>query len=82
MVKHRKIVAYYLDRYPKYCKECPAFSCSPYRCHNEVGMVADCELGYMAGRDMRDFTGTWLFDDCRIWRDNRVTVKSEPEDGE
>lgn len=59
-MRYRMTVKYELERYPAMCSECPAFEKHPYSCHNERGEEADCRLGYMKGRDMRDFTG--LFD--------------------
>lgn len=39
---------------PETCGKCPFYKESPYTCHNERGMVADCKMGYMDDKDMRD----------------------------
>ena len=54
-IKYKKNVSYEMERYPENCKECPCFSTTPYRCMNECGEEGHCELGYMDGKDMRDF---------------------------
>jgi len=74
MIKCKKTVCYELSKYPEKCKECPAFSTSPYACQNERGEVAHCELGYMAGQDMRDFSGYKKYSRCRIEQDKRVII--------
>ena len=72
-IKYKKYVTYEMERYPEYCKECPAFKQTPSFCHNERGMEADCELGYMCG-DMRDFVGNIKYNKCKIENDTRVRV--------
>ena len=74
MIKCKKYITYEIERYPEYCKECPAFEQTPYSCHNERGMEADCELWYMSGADMRDFTGNLKYDKCKIETDERRKV--------
>lgn len=61
-----------LKRLPKNCADCPMFSLSEYRCHNERGDQGNCKLGYMKGADMRDFTGKSLYSGCRLLIDERV----------
>lgn len=73
-MKIKNIVSYQIERYPATCVECPAFSEQPYSCHNERGMEADCALGYMAGHDMRDYSGKFLFPGCKIRHDDRVRL--------
>jgi len=72
MIKYK--VCYEMERYPEKCRECPAFSTSPYICHNESGEEADCQLGYMDGQDMRDFSGYRRHSKCKIEQDKRVTI--------
>jgi hypothetical protein len=74
MVKHKKSISYEMERYPNTCDECPAFRLFPYQCHNEYGMEASCELGFMRGKDMRDFNGRTRFKDCWIELSKRVTI--------
>lgn len=73
-IKHKKCITYEMERYPIKCNECPAFNQKPYNCHNERGWEATCELGYMNGRDMRDFVGIIKLPTCEIETDNRVKV--------
>lgn len=73
-MKYKKTITYEIEHYPKRCNECPAFRQTPYVCHNERGIEADCELGYMNGSDMRDFYGRVKFSGCCIEDDERVTV--------
>lgn len=73
-IKCIKYITYKMERYPEKCNECPAFKQSPYTCHNERGMEANCELGYMDGKDMRDFDGRIKFKNCSITTDDRVKV--------
>lgn len=61
----KKKTLYGVTEIPKNCKECPAFSQTPYSCHNERGMEAHCSLGFMTG-DMRDFSGRTRYEGCRI----------------
>lgn len=76
-IKCRKWVTYEMERYPENCKECPCFSQTPYSCMNERGMEADCDLGYMYGQDMRDFSGRTRHSKCRIEQDNRVRIMNK-----
>lgn len=39
---------------PNRCGECPFYSLTTYRCHNERGFMPQCSLGYMDHEDMRD----------------------------
>lgn len=73
-IKYKKHISYEIERYPERCNECPAFKRQPYSCHSERGMEAVCELGYMNGKDTRDFMGSVICPDCNIEHDNRVTV--------
>ncbi len=77
MIKFKKSVLYEIERYPNFCEECPAYSEHRYRCHNECGTVSDCELGYMAGRDMRDYNGKRFFIGCGMRHDKRVVIKED-----
>ena len=74
MVKHKKYIKYEMQRYPEKCKECPAFKRTPYSCHNERGVEGGCELGYMNGKDMRDFTGNIRFSNCNIENNEKVII--------
>ena len=74
MMPHHIQTTYVLEHYPTKCAECPAFRLTPYSCHNERGVEAQCLLGYMGGHDMRDFTGGRLFPGCRIQENPNVTV--------
>ena len=51
---------------PKTCRECEHFFQTDYICHNERGKEAHCTEGYMAGHDMRDFSGVCRFEGCRL----------------
>lgn len=73
-IEFKKEVHYTMNRYPENCGECPAFSTSAYQCHNERGWEGHCDLGYMKGFDMRDFTGGQLFRCCMIKADKRVVI--------
>ena len=73
-IKYKKKVLYEMERYPENCKECPCFSTTPYRCMNECGEEGHCELGYMNGKDMRDFYGKIRFKECGIEDDIRVSI--------
>lgn len=73
-IKYKKNVSYEMERYPEKCKECPCFSTTPYRCMNECGEEGHCELGYMDGKDMRDFYGRIKFKECGIEKDARVVL--------
>lgn len=75
MIKCDKYITYEMERYPTHCRECPAFIQTPYLCHSERGLEADCELGYMAGADMRDFGGSTRYSKCQIENDTRVVIK-------
>lgn len=77
MVKYKKHITYEIERYPDRCNECPAFKQTPYSCHNERGMEAHCELGYMNGKDMRDFDGRTKFKECWIGIDKRVVLMDQ-----
>ena len=77
MIEYEMIVKYELNRYPKNCKECPAFKEYPYQCHNERGMEGDCLLGYMAHSDMRDFSGNIRFKDCDIENNPDVMIRGK-----
>lgn len=74
MIKHIVYQRWEMERYPEFCKECPAFHTHPYRCHNEFGFEGKCMLGYMAGHDMRDFSGTSRFSECKIENNPNVTL--------
>lgn len=74
MIKHKVYQRWGIERFPKCCKECPAFHQRPYTCHNERGLEAECQLGYMAGHDMRDFHGNTRFSGCKIESDPNVTI--------
>lgn len=74
MIKHRVQMRWEMERYPQYCKECPAFHTHPYTCHNEFGFEGECMLGYMADHDMRDFRGLNRFGGCRIETDPNVVI--------
>lgn len=76
-IKYRKKVLYEMERYPERCKDCPCFSTTPYRCMNECGDEGHCELGYMDGKDMRDFYGRIKFKNCGIENDTRVTLMKD-----
>lgn len=65
-IKYKKFVSYEMSCYPKKCKECPAFS--------QTGIEGRCELGYMDGHDMRDFSGNRKYGNCRIESDERVKI--------
>ena len=41
---------------------------------NEKGMEARCELGYMDGKDTRDFYGNIKCSSCMIEEDDRVKL--------
>lgn len=70
-----------MERYPRFCKECPAFRTQLYSCHNERGFEATCALGYMTGHDMRDFQGAIRFSGCKIETNPDVTImKGENND--
>lgn len=73
-IKYKKHVTYEIERYPDKCNECPAFKQRPYSCHSDRGMEAGCELGYMNGKDMRDFSGNTKFKECWMGIDRRVTL--------
>lgn len=74
MIKYRQIIILELERYPEKCCECPMFATTPYQCHNERGMEGNCGLGYMSNCDMRDFSGSTLFDKCDIKNNPNVTI--------
>jgi hypothetical protein len=76
-ITYKKHIAYEMERYPEKCNECPAFSRTPYSCMNERGMVAHCELGYMDGRDMRDFNGNEKYSCCSIKNNKHVIINKE-----
>ena len=59
---------------PKTCRECEHFFQTNYICHNESGKEAHCTRGYMAGRDMRDFSGTRRFEGCRLEEEEKVST--------
>lgn len=73
MIKYK--IKLELDRLPEYCKECPMFDGGEYQCHNERGCIGGCKMGYMAGDDMRDFSGRWLYSGCKLSTDENVTVR-------
>lgn len=79
MIKYKKHITYEMERYPEKCKECPAFRQTPYTCHNERGMEAHCELGFMDGKDMRDFNGNERLSNCYIRFDSRVKIMTKEE---
>lgn len=83
-IPYKKIIniRYEMERYPLNCQECPAFIQSSYSCHNEFGLEAHCELGYMKGKDTRDFNGKIRFDKCCIESDHRVFLATKQEDAE
>ena len=74
VMKYRKIVSFESECYPKKCKECPCYSTKGYCCHNESGILALCELGFMDGKDMRDFYGNTKYEYCNIANDARVII--------
>ena len=52
---------------PKNCGVCKFYKETPYRCHNETGYQANCSMGYMEHRDMRDKRfNDKVFDGCRL----------------
>lgn len=67
-------ISYQLSRYPKKCKECPAFSLREYSCHNERGHEGTCALGCFKSHDMRDFLGERLSPYCKIKNMDNVTI--------
>ena len=75
MIKHKISMNLEIERYPERCNECPMFSQMPYSCHNERGMEAGCELGYMSHSDTRDFGGQRLFEHCKMRKDPRVILR-------
>lgn len=75
-VRHKKTILLELERYPNNCGECPAFKQVPYQCHNERGLEANCEFGYMSG-DMRDFSGRTLYTYCALKFNKNVTLMGE-----
>lgn len=81
MINHTIRTIIEMERYPRFCKECPAFHTHPYTCHNERGLEATCTLGYMTGHDMRDFYGDTCFSGCEIETNPDVTItKGETND--
>ena len=74
MIKYKKYIIYEIEEYPTKCNECPAFKQTTYCCHNDRGLEASCELGYMKGKDMRDFTGNTKFTGCCMGLDKRVKI--------
>lgn len=80
-MRHNIQIKLEMERYPRYCKECPSFHEHPYTCHNEFGFEGECMLGYMSGHDMRDFRGLYRFKGCKIETDPRVLImKGETND--
>lgn len=67
-------ISYQLSRYPRKCKECPAFNVREYRCCNERGYEGTCALGYFKSHDMREFEGNRLSGYCRIKDAENVTI--------
>lgn len=65
-IKYKKFISYEMNCYPKKCKECPAFS--------QTEIEGQCELGYMDGHDMRDFSGNRKYGNCHIESDERVKI--------
>jgi len=51
---------------PKSCCKCGFFYTSSYRCHNESGYEAECELGFFNGSDMRDLSCKDTFGQCEL----------------
>ena len=78
-IKHKKFVSYIMERYPNTCEECPAFKQTPYQCHYERGLEAHCELGFMSGHDMRDFSGKTKFSNCNIEKSCHVAISNHKE---
>ena len=78
MIKYRKHITFEMERYPEKCNECPAFTQKPYSCMNERGMEAGCELGFMCGHDMSDFSGRTRFLDCDIEKSPKVVINKSP----
>lgn len=70
-----KTVSATIERYPTRCGECPFFRLSNYSCHNERGEEGDCELGYMEGHDMRDFSGRYKFFACKIEENPNIKIE-------
>lgn len=81
MVKYKKRIFYELERYPRKCKECPAFSKREFRCHNEVGYEGVCEFGFFKNADMRDFTGNTLSELCKIDKLDNVKISKKGGEG-
>lgn len=79
MIKYKKHITYEMERYPEKCNECPAFRQTSYVCHNERGMEAQCELGFMDGKDMRDFNGNIKYSGCYMGLDTRVKIMPKEE---
>lgn len=75
MMKHRIEMTVYLERYPRYCQECPLFYQTPYACHSDRGMQGGCRLGYMEHTDVRDFYGDKLFPGCHMKTDKNVIIE-------
>ncbi len=75
MMKHRIEMTVYLERYPRYCQECPLFYQTPYSCHLERGLQGGCRLGYMEHTDVRDFCGDKLFPGCHMKTDKNVIIE-------
>lgn len=60
---------------PKNCGDCLFYSEVSYRCHNERGNEARCELGFMKGFDMRDRSYVnSLWEKCKL---ANVTINIE-----
>lgn len=74
MIKHTVRQTWEMERYPRFCKECPESRTRPYSCHNEFGFEGECLLGYMTGHDMRDFRGAIRFNGCKIETDPNVVI--------
>ena len=77
MIRMTKIVSskYVIDEYPKTCDDCPFLSSRRYQCHNDRGVVYDCQLGFMLGCDTRDYpVGKRRFDECHIEKLGNVVI--------
>lgn len=73
MVITKKIV-YEIDRIPKCCEECAAYSSKVSLLDHEIRYIPDCDFGYMDGGFMQGFDAGKAYEGCRLRMDERIRL--------
>ena len=69
---------YVIDKYPTYCGGCPFHLNHTYKDNGCTGTYSSCRLGYMNHKDTREYNPNYMFGECHIVDDSRVSVSGSP----